>query len=137
MSILPISPLPRKDEYPTSDGKPLAETERHRDLMLELIETLRHFYRDERRVHATGNILLYYVEGDKRKHVSPDVMVIKGVAKREGLYYLLWQEKKAPQFVIELTSSSTRREDTKKKYELYRDVLKVKEYFLFDPSATT
>ena len=28
---------------------------------------------------------------------------------------------------------STRKEDTEKKYVLYRDVLKVKEYFLFDP----
>jgi hypothetical protein len=35
--------------------------------------------------------------------------------------------------VIELTSSSTRREDTRQKFELYRDVLRVPEYFLFDP----
>jgi hypothetical protein len=35
--------------------------------------------------------------------------------------------------VIELTSSSTRREDTETKYRLYQDTLRVKEYFLFDP----
>jgi hypothetical protein len=36
--------------------------------------------------------------------------------------------------VIELTSKSTRGEDQRKKPILYRDVLKVAEYFLFDPT---
>jgi hypothetical protein len=35
--------------------------------------------------------------------------------------------------VIELTSQSTREEDLDDKFWLYRDVLKVQEYFLFDP----
>jgi hypothetical protein len=35
--------------------------------------------------------------------------------------------------VIEITSKTTRREDQKKKWILYRDVLKVPEYFQFDP----
>jgi hypothetical protein len=34
-----------------------------------------------------------------------------------------------------LTSSKTKREDTREKFTLYRDALKVKEYFLFDPRA--
>jgi hypothetical protein len=48
-------------------------------------------------------------------------------------HYLLWQEGKGPDLVIELTSKTTRREDRTKKWTLYRDVLKVPEYFLFDP----
>src|SRR5262249_5224635 len=43
------------------------------------------------------------------------------------------EEGKAPEAAIELTSKSTRREDLGKKMAIYRDVLKVKEYFLFDP----
>ena len=35
--------------------------------------------------------------------------------------------------VIEITSPSTRREDLKDKFALYRDTLQVREYFLFDP----
>ncbi len=35
--------------------------------------------------------------------------------------------------MIELTSKSTRREDLGNKLAIYRDVLKVREYFLFDP----
>ncbi len=36
--------------------------------------------------------------------------------------------------VIEITSKSTKREDKTTKKELYRDVLKVAEYFQFDPT---
>ena len=111
----------------------MAETELHRVLMTDLIQTLQHWYADHPRVYVGGNLLLYYVEGDKRRHVSPDVFVAHGVGKHLRDYYLLWEERHPPRTVIELTSSSTRREDTVKKHELYRDVLKVREYFLFDP----
>jgi hypothetical protein len=42
-----INPLPRPpytNDYPSSDGKPLAETDWHRDLMMLQIEVLRAFY---------------------------------------------------------------------------------------------
>src|SRR5262249_34883048 len=81
----------------------------------------------------SGNLLLFYERGNKRRHVSPDVFVVKGVPKRDRPNYLLWEEGKGPQVVIELTSSSTRHVDVERKFRLYRDVLKVKEYFLFDP----
>jgi hypothetical protein len=35
--------------------------------------------------------------------------------------------------MIEITSKSTRREDLGKKMTIYRDILRVQEYFLFDP----
>ena len=48
--------------------------------------------------------------------------------------YLVWKEGKAPDFVTEITSKSTKHEDEKTKREIYRDILKVSEYFLFDPT---
>jgi Uma2 family endonuclease len=119
--------------YPTSDGKPMAETDYHRDLMIDLIQSLRLFYDAFVDVYVSGNILLYYVPGDRRRHVSPDVLVVKGVPKVDRINYIVWEEGKAPDLVIELTSSSTRKEDVTKKFKLYQDVLKVSEYFLFDP----
>jgi Uma2 family endonuclease len=129
-------PLPTKmvlNGYPTTDGKPMAETDLHRDLMVALIQALQLFYAADPMIYVSGNLLLFYERGNKRRHVSPDVFVCKGVARRVRPNYLLWEEGKGPDVVIELTSSSTRREDTTRKFALYRDVLKVREYFLFDP----
>jgi Uma2 family endonuclease len=134
MATVPTNAVPWKNGYPTSDGKPMAETDWHRDLMLRLIETLKHYYAAQERVYVSGNLLLFYERGNRRRHVSPDVFVVKGVPKHNRPNYLLWEEKN-PDVVIELTSSSTRREDVETKVRLYRDTVKVKEYYLFDPDA--
>ena len=78
-------------------------------------------------------MMMYYVRGDKRKHVSPDVFVSRGVPDVVRKYYLVWEEPRGPEFVIELSSKSTRKVDLTKKFALYRDVLGVEEYFLYDP----
>jgi Uma2 family endonuclease len=113
----------------------MAETDLHRQDMVDVIDMLTDHYAAEPDVYVTGNLLLYYVQGDRRKHVSPDVFVVRGVPKRPPrLYYLLWEEGKAPDVIIEITSKTTRREDQNKKLVLYRDILKVPEYFQFDPT---
>jgi Uma2 family endonuclease len=111
----------------------MAETDRHRRLMLDLIQALERWFKDDPEVYVSGNLLLFYEEGNRRRHVAPDVFVVFGVPKRERPNYLLWEEARGPNVVIELTSSSTRREDTRFKLDLYREVLRVPEYFLFDP----
>src|SRR4051794_21978605 len=133
-SMIPVSTKAKQViRYPTSDGKPMAETDIHRDVMVQSIWSLERWYEDDPMVYVTGNLLVYYVPGNKRKHVSPDVFVVKGVAKKKRLYYLAWEEGKFPTAVIEITSSSTRNEDLKRKFELYRDEFRVREHFLFDP----
>lgn len=129
----PPSPAVERNGYPTSDGKPMAETERHRDLMLELIKTLQVFFALVPRVCVSGNLLMFYEQGNRRRHVSPDVFVVRGVPKRERINYLVWEEGRGPQLVIELTSSSTRHVDMRTKFDLYQNTLKVREYVLFDP----
>jgi Uma2 family endonuclease len=133
MSRITRPPVAEDLDYPTSDGRPMAETDWHRKLMNALIDTLAAFFLAAPRVYVSGNLLVFYERGNKRKHLAPDVFVVRGVAKKDRLHYLIWREGKPPDLVIELTSSSTRQEDVEKKYALYRDVLKVKEYFLFDP----
>ena len=46
-------------DYPTSDGEPMGETDLHRDMMVNLIEALRNYYRNDSQVYVSGNILLY------------------------------------------------------------------------------
>jgi Uma2 family endonuclease len=133
MATVSESALRKTLPYPTSDGKPMAETDWHRILMIDLIQTLENWFADDPKVYVSGNLLMFYVPGDRRRHLSPDVFVVKGVPKHKRLYYLVWEEKKGPDIVIELTSKSTRNEDLKKKFELYQGILEVSEYFLFDP----
>src|SRR5438874_83875 len=104
MSRLTAPGVERRNTYPTTDGKPMAETDLHRDLMLALIETLKAFYAAEPLVYVSGNLLLFYEEDNKRKHVSPDVFVVRGVGQYRRDNYLLWEEGHPPRFVIELTS---------------------------------
>jgi len=118
--------------YPTGDGRPMAETDWHRDLMADLIAALSGWYSGQQ-VYVSGNLLLFYEPGNKRRHVSPDVLVTKGIDPGKRLNYILWQEGKPPDVVIELTSKSTRHEDLKHKFLIYQDKIRVPEYFLFDP----
>jgi Uma2 family endonuclease len=121
------------NDYPTSDGKPMAETDHHRKLMTALIQALDHWFAADPAAYVSGNLLLFYEKGDKRRHIAPDVFVIFGVPKGLRPNFLIWEEKKTPDVVIELTSKTTKAEDTTKKWRLYEEKLKVKEYFLFDP----
>lgn len=118
--------------YPESDGKPMAETDTHRDEMSDLIGTLARHFAESPDVYVSGNLLLYYEQGNRRASVAPDVFVVRGVAKHRRRIYKLWEEHLPPTVVIELTSRSTRREDQRDKYELYTR-LGVAEYFLYDP----
>lgn len=120
-------------EYPTSDGKPMAETDLQRDLIGRMIECLKCHYADQPNVYVSGNLLVFYEEGNPRRHRSPDCFVVWNVPKHRRKNYMIWEEGQAPGFVIELTSKSTQAEDLSQKFSIYRDKWKVQEYFLFDP----
>jgi Uma2 family endonuclease len=111
----------------------MAETEYHLNLMFRVIQLLRDHYADDPMAYVVGNMLLFYEKGNRRKHIAPDCFVVFGVRKKIRTNYLVWEEGKGPDIVFEFTSESTRREDMRTKFEIYRDVLKVKEYILFDP----
>lgn len=121
--------------YRDSDGKPMAETPWHRDLLFLLIEMLRWWYTGRDDIYISGNMFLYYEEGNPRRSVSPDVQLTLGIPRLpERRIYCTWVEGKAPDVVFELTSRSTQTEDLDGKYEIYRRI-GVREYFMFDPEG--
>lgn len=122
---------------PESDGKPMAETDRHRNVMVYVIEALEERFRAEHEVYVSGNIFLYYRDEDHElKSISPDVLLVKGVEKKQRRIYNMEVEHKAPEVVFEMTSPSTKTEDLGNKRFIYAS-LGVKEYYLFDPYGET
>ena len=124
-------PLEHQIEYPTSDGLPMAETTLHRKVMSDTIEALERRYADVTDVWVGGNLLMYYQKGNPQKSKAPDVLLTRGIAKWNREIYLVWEEK-PPTLIFEITSKTTRSEDTGAKKDLY-ERLGVAELVLFDP----
>ena len=123
--------------YPCSDGQPMAETQIHGECMMYVTAALRRWFEKHGRadVYVGSNNFLYYERGNPRAVVAPDVYVVLGAPvypPRDT--YMLWNEPKGPDFVLEVTSASTRRDDERRKRDVYA-ALGVKEYFLYDPRA--
>lgn len=124
----------RQVEYPSSDGQPMAESDFQRKSLTYGVEALSIYFQDRPDVYVSGNLFIYYEEGDPEAVVAPDVFVVFGTEKRDRPSYFLWQEPKGPDFVLEITSRRTRSKDQGPKRGTYA-FLGVREYFLYDPTG--
>ena len=126
--------LPQPIDYPDSDGQPIAESDFQFEPLAYAVESLKIHFQDRPDVYVAGNIFFYYEEGQPSKVVAPDVLVILGAEKRKRHSVKLWEETKAPDFVLEITSASTRSTDQGSKKGTY-EFLGVTEYFCYDPTG--
>ncbi len=117
-------------EYPTRDGRPVAETPLHYRRLADAAHALTMRFEARPDAYVGVNMLVYDERGNPRRHLSPDVFVAFGVEDRERDIYKLWEDE-SPAFVLEVTSKTTRREDRRKKARYAR--WGVAEYFLYDP----
>lgn len=122
---------PNAVEYPTSDGKPLAESERHYMCLTGAAYGIRKHLAGRDDVYVGSNLMVFDEPGNPRRHLSPDIFVAFGVRRGVRDLYKIWEEK-PPAFVLEITSASTRREDERTKRQRYAR-WGVQEYFLYDP----
>src|SRR5215831_8651264 len=102
-------------DYPDTDGLPMAESDFQRKPLTYGVEALDIYFQDRPDVYVSGNLFIYYEEGNPQASIAPDVFVVFGASKRDRASYLLWNEPKAPDFVLEITSRHTRREDQETK----------------------
>ena len=121
-------------DYPSSDGKPVAESDYQFTPLRYAVDALRVHFRDRADVYVAGSMFLYYEQGNPRAVVAPDVFAVIGAPKHDRWSYKLWEEPKAPDFVLEITSRSTRHEDQGPKREAYAS-LGVGEYWQYDPTG--
>ena len=74
---------PARVDYPSSDGQPMAETDHQRTPLTYAVEALRHHFRDRPDVYVSGNLFIYYEEGNPHAVVAPDVFVVLGADRAD------------------------------------------------------
>ncbi len=118
------------------DGEPL-ETNRHRNAMNVLINSINQAYSDRNDFFAGGNMFIYYssAQARNRDFRGPDFFVvlnIDGSYTREG--WVVWEENgRYPDVIVELMSPSTAEIDVGAKKKLYEQVFRTRDYFVFNP----
>ena len=81
--------------YPESDGKPMGESDVHRDAMIRHIELLQYLFRGQR-VYVSGDLLVYYEQGNVGRHLAPDGFVVFGVPGHDRETFRTWEEGAVP-----------------------------------------
>ena len=128
------SRLPTQDELPYDDGVPM-DTEQHRLQMELLINSLKPWLYQANKGYVSGNMFVYFspTQVKNEDFKGPDVFVVLGVSNNVRKSWVVWEEGKAPDIVIELLSESTASKDKGQKKKVYQNQLKVPEYYWFDP----
>ena len=120
--------------YPSSDGKPIAETDFHVEAIHLLLDALNDFFAQRNDVYVSGNTFWYWREGHPNKRRSPDAMVVFGVQKKLRRSFRSWNEGgAAPAVCFAVASGRTWRKDLGSVYRDY-EANGVREYFVFDPT---
>jgi len=119
--------------YPSSDGKPMAETDFHVMAIRLLLDALEDALDGQKDVHISGNSFFFWVEGDPSKRRAPDAMVVFGVEKGGRRSFRTWKEGGAiPSVCFEVASKKTWKANLGAVKDDY-EAAGVKEYFVFDP----
>ena len=130
-------------ELPSTDGVPMPESMVQGPPLRYTVDALGWWFAERRPGTCVAGDLLVYdagvVEADggvRARSIAPDVLVAFGVGERlrDSYAHVIWQEGKAPDFVLEIASGSTWRRDRDEKPARYA-ALGVGEYFLYDPEG--
>ncbi len=125
-----LAPQSQNVFYPETDGKPMAETDLHRQLIIKMVDILQRAFPE---AYVSGNICLYYEQGNPKKMISPDTLLCSSQPPAVKRTYFAWEEDAQLDLVMEFSSFSTRREDHHKKKRIYEQILQVPYYVIFDP----
>ena len=117
--------------YPSSDGKPMSENMWQFNAILNAVNDIRGAHPG---ALVAGDILIYPEEGNSDNKIAPDVLVAFGIGTEERSTYLVWQEGRPPDWVLEVASPSTQARDRDEKRRRYA-AMGVPEYWLFDPKG--
>ena len=136
--------IPNLDPFFGPDAPPLPDAVPPDDLMLQnpdihyVLQILNDVMVGDRTdVFMDTNTIVYYDPADRNRRVQPDVYIAFDVdadAIRHRNGYVIWEQGKPPDFVLEVASESTAGNDTGWKRDLYAG-LGVPEYWRFDATG--
>ncbi len=120
--------------YPGEVEDSMPEGNLARWLASYLIDTILRVFGVTQRHAAYANLPIYYVEGNPKKHVSPDAFLLEGVPHEPDLKsYRLWETGVVPCVAFEILSLGSKHKDRVKNREIYAQ-LGIEEYYWFDPA---
>lgn len=120
--------------YPSSDGKPMAETHLHVLAIRFLMDALEDVFAPRNDVFIAGNMYWYWEQGNPKERRLPDAMVVFGVEKGPRRSFRSWREGGAvPANCFEMASERTWKKNLGEVKDDY-EANGVREYFVFDPA---
>jgi len=125
--------------FPPSDllsDEPPLETYRHLKQLILLLSCLERLWQARQDFFAGGNMSIYYSTRQlKSEDVrGPDFFVVLNTQRKERKSWVVWEEDgKYPNFILEILSDTTAKNDKGLKKQLYQDVFRTPDYFWFDP----
>jgi Uma2 family endonuclease len=121
--------------YPSSDGKPMAETYVHVLTIRFLLDALEDVFLTRNDVFVAGNMYWYWDQGNSRRRRAPDAMVVFGVEKGPRRSFRSWHEGGAvPAVCFEMASERTWKKNLGEVRTDY-EANGVREYFVYDPTG--
>ncbi len=134
-----------EDEFLPADldsrDEPPMERHQHVMQMLHLIACLQWVWRDRRDYFVSGNLTIYFSPRQKKAEYfrGPDFFVVKDCDPNpDRRSWIVWHEDgKYPNIILEILSDSTAAIDRGETMQIYQDIFRTPEYFLFDPEAQT
>lgn len=112
------------------------DTNRHRQQMNLLIQTLKRAWAGRHDYFVGGNMFIYFSELQVKHNDfrGPDFFVVLDTTDRDRMSWVAWGENgKLPDVVIELLSNRTRHIDRGEKMRIYSRLWRTAQYFLYDP----
>ncbi|NEZ67351.1 Uma2 family endonuclease [Leptolyngbyaceae cyanobacterium CCMR0082] len=129
--LISDSQLP--EQYPDSDGQPMADNTKQFRWIVVIKENLERLFAGNANVFVAGDLLWYPVEGNPKLRQAPDVMVVFGRPKRDRGSYRQWLEDGiTPQVVFEILSPGNRSGEMLRKLNFYQ-MHGVEEYYIYNP----
>jgi Uma2 family endonuclease len=113
------------------------ENSLHADQVRLLVTILQYYWQGREDYFIGDNLTIFYSleQTKKNEFRGPDFFVVKNTSNRPRNSWVVWEENKFPEVIIELLSPSTAAQDRGEKKEVYEQRFRTPEYFWFSPET--